>query len=55
MITKTTQNWSIGNTVSVGFLRLKIVDICGSTYKLESTKGIAYEFTPYTGIVRISQ
>lgn len=54
MITKTTQDWSIGNTVKVGFLMLKIVGMRGAAYKLESTKGQAYEFTPYTGLVKVS-
>lgn len=54
MITKTTQNWSVGNIVKVGFLSLKVVGMRGGTYKLESTKGVAYEFTPYTGLVKVS-
>ena len=55
MITKTKQDWSIGNSVRVGFLTLKVVAIVGHEYILESAKGIKYSFTPYNGLVRISE
>jgi len=53
MITKTTQNWAIGNNVKVGFLTLKVTGIVGNEYRLVSTKGIEYSFTPYTGLIRL--
>ena len=55
MITKTTQNWSTGSMVKVGFLTLKVTGMKGAAYLLESTKGIQYSFTPYTGLIKLQE
>ena len=54
------QNWSIGSTVKIGFLELRIigvksiVDGLPDIYELENLKGDKlYEFTPYNGLVKI--
>ena len=54
MITKTKQDWSTGSMVKVGFLTLKVTgtDKFGA-YLLESTKGVQYSFTPYTGLIKL--
>ncbi len=53
MITKTTQDWSTGSMVKVGFLTLKVTGMKGGAYLLESTKGVQYSFTPYTGLIKL--
>lgn len=53
MITKTKQNWNIGEIVKVGFLSLKVTAVKGNEYYLVSSKGIEYVFTPYTGLNRV--
>lgn len=53
MITKTKQNWAVGQTVKVGFLSLKITGTRGNEYLLESSKGLKYSFTPYTGLIKL--
>lgn len=52
MITKTQQTWEVGQMVKVGFLTLKVVGMKGGEYKLESTKGVKYCFTPYKGLTK---
>ena len=49
-----TQDWSIGNTVKVGFLSLFVKELKGNIYILESTKGTLYEFEPHIGLNRIN-
>lgn len=58
---KTTQDWSIGNTVKVGFLTLKVIkaeaikDHLPDIYTLTSLDGTkVYEFIPHNGLTRIS-
>lgn len=61
MITRTSQNWSLGSTVRVGFLRLRVIaairtpgDHRPDQYGLESLDGRAfYRFTPHHGIARV--
>jgi hypothetical protein len=53
MITKTKQDWSVGNSVKVGFLTLKVTAIIGNEYRLVSVKGLEYSFTPYTGLIKL--
>jgi len=61
MITKSKQNWKIGATVNVGFLKgLTVKDIVltphdwqPDEYILESDKGIRYSFVPHIGLCRI--
>lgn len=53
MITKTKQDWSVGNTVKVGFLSLRVTAIKNNEYFLVSTKGVEYSFTPYTGLIKL--
>ena len=57
MIRNTKQTWSIGQTVKVGFLTLRVVgaravkDYLPDIYTLESLDGSKrYEFTPYHGL-----
>ena len=60
MITRSKQNWTIGNKVNVGFLRnLEIVSIeltpsdsLPDVYHLISLTGIRYSFTPHNGLTR---
>ena len=61
MITKTKQNWIVGETVRVGFLTLKIVGVesvkdgLPDIYKLTSLDGTKeYEFIPHNGLTRIN-
>ena len=60
-ITKTQQNWTPGNTVKVGFLTLRVLDVNAvydglpDIYTLESLDGQKrYEFIPHNGLTRIS-
>lgn len=57
---RTKQNWSIGQTVKVGFLKLKITNIRAvkdgmpDIYDMVSLDGIKkYEFIPHNGLNRI--
>ena len=61
MITNTKQDWSIGSTVKVGFLTLKVLsvraehDYLPDIYTLENLKGDKqYEFIPHNGLTRIN-
>ncbi len=60
MIVHSKQNWTIGQTVKVGFLTLRVVsaraekDYLPDIYTLESLDGSRqYEFIPHNGLTRI--
>lgn len=59
MIKNSKQDWSIGSTVKVGFLTLKVIavraekDYLPDIYTLESAKGKKYEFIPHNGLTAI--
>jgi len=59
MINKTKQNWSTGEWVKVGFMKLKVVgvrsefDMLPDIYSLESANGKKYEFIPHNGLYAI--
>lgn len=59
MITRTKQNWTIGEWVKVGFMKLKVTgvraekDMLPDIYSLESTTGKKYEFIPHNGLYAI--
>ena len=53
------QDWSIGQTVKVGFMQLTVTgfvatpgDYRPDQYRLVSAKGIKYVFTPHFGLER---
>jgi len=57
MIKNTKQNWTVGSTVKVGFLSLKVIEIIPTPgdglpdqYLLENSKGKQYIFTPHYGL-----
>ena len=61
MITRSKQNWSVGQTVKVGFMTLKVVkaeaihDGMPDIYTLVSLDGTkTYEFIPHHGLTRIN-
>lgn len=61
MIKNSKQNWSIGQTVKVGFLSLRVLsvrdeyDSLPDIYTLESLCGKrTYEFIPHNGLTRIN-
>ncbi len=62
MITRTKQNWTIGQRVNVGFVRnllvVAIVPTPGNyapdEYVLRADNGREYRFTPHLGLERIS-
>lgn len=62
MIRNTTQNWTPGRVVSVGFLRLEVVravptpgDFAPDAYILRSqTSAQLYRFVPHNGIQKIT-
>jgi len=59
MITRSKQNWSIGEWVKVGFMKLKVIgaraekDGMPDIYELESATGKKYEFIPHNGLYAI--
>lgn len=60
-ITKTKQNWAIGQSVKVGFLTLTVTgleptpgDGMPDIYHLEGAKGRRYTFQPHYGLERVS-
>ena len=59
MITRSKQNWSIGEWVKVGFMKLKVTgsraekDGMPDIYSLESSSGKKYEFIPHNGLYAI--
>lgn len=61
MITRTKQDWTIGATVRVGFLTLRVIsmravrDGLPDIYTLASLDGRRqYEFIPHVGLTRIA-
>ena len=59
-ITKTRQDWTPGNTVKIGFLTLRVLDVKAvydglpDIYTLKSLDGQKrYEFIPHNGLNRI--
>ena len=61
MIKNSTQNWSIGETVKVGFLKLKVLSVRAEydykpdIYTLESLDGSKkYEFIPHNGLTKLN-
>ena len=61
MIRNSKQDWSIGATVKVGFLSLRVLSVrdeydhMPDIYTLESLDGSKrYEFIPHNGLVRIN-
>lgn len=61
MINNTKQDWSIGNIVKVGFMKLEVVaveaikDGMPDIYTLKSSNGKMYEFIPHNGLIAINQ
>jgi hypothetical protein len=60
-ITRTTQDWSVGCTVKVGFLQLRVMGIRAvydgmpDIYDMETLDGSKqYQFIPHNGLTRIS-
>lgn len=60
-VTRTGNQWTIGNIVKVGFLRLRVVSVRSvhdglpDIYTLASLDGTkAYEFVPHNALTRIS-
>ena len=60
MISNTKQNWTVGETVKVGFLTLKVLSVTAikdglpDIYTLENLKGTQkYEFIPHNGLNKI--
>lgn len=59
-VTRTGNQWTVGNTVKVGFLKLRVLgmraekDALPDIYTLESLDGTKrYEFIPHNGLTRI--
>ena len=59
MVKRTKQNWSIGEWVKVGFMKLKVLGVRAEfdglpdIYTLESSTGKKYEFIPHNGLYAI--
>lgn len=59
MIQTKKQNWSIGEWVKVGFMKLKVLSVRAEydgmpdIYTLESSTGKKYEFIPHNGLFAI--
>ena len=59
MITRTKQNWTVGEWVKVGFMKLRVTgfraeyDGLPDIYSLESSSGKKYEFIPHNGLYAI--
>lgn len=59
MVQKKNQNWSVGEWVKVGFMKLKVegvraeFDGLPDIYSLVSEKGKKYEFIPHNGLYTI--
>ena len=61
-ISKTKQNWEVGQQVKVGFLSLRVTGLIPTpgdhkpdVYMLESAKGKRYTFTPYHGLEALQE
>lgn len=49
------KDWSVGATVKIGFLTLRVVGRHSDIYSLESIDGKKkYEFIPYNGLTKIA-
>lgn len=61
MITRTKQNWEVGQVVKVGFMSLEVVaseavkDFMPDQYLLKSNKDIYYVFIPHNGLTKIGE
>lgn len=59
MVTRTKQNWSVGEWVKVGFMKLQIIgmraeyDGLPDIYEMVSATGKKYEFIPHNGLYAI--
>ncbi len=60
MITNSKQNWEVGCSVKVGFMKLTVVnkaptpgDYAPDAYILMNAAGIRYEFVPHNGLRRL--
>ena len=59
MVNRTKQDWSIGNVVKVGFMKLQVESVKAvkdgmpDIYTLISEKGKKYEFIPHNGLYAI--
>lgn len=60
MIRNSLQDWSVGSTVKVGFLALKVLaavptpgDYVPDAYILQGAKGQVYRFVPHNGLEKI--
>lgn len=60
MITRTKQNWQIGETVKIGFMTLRVIgcravnDCLPDIYQLTSLDGKKfYEFIPHNSLTRV--
>ena len=60
MIQNSKQDWSVGKTVKVGFMKLTVKeleptpgDFMPDAYILESEKGVKYRFVPHNGLERM--
>lgn len=61
MITRSQQNWKVGQMVKVGFMKLRVTaieptpgDYRPDVYHLVSEKDVTYTFTPHYGLERIN-
>jgi hypothetical protein len=59
-ITKTRQNWNVGQVVKVGFMTLTVTELVLTPkdsmpdyYLLKSSNGTEYMFQPYYGLSRV--
>jgi hypothetical protein len=56
MIKNTSQDWTIGSWVKVGFIQLQVVNILAvkdglpDIYELKNNKGKKYRFIPHRGL-----
>lgn len=60
MITNSKQNWTVGQSVKVGFMTLTVKEIeltpgdyMPDAYILQSAKCVDYRFVPHNGLSRI--
>lgn len=60
MISNTKQNWTVGQTVKVGFMALTVLaavatpgDYKPDAYVLQSSNGTFYQFVPHNGLTKI--
>ena len=59
MIKNSTQNWTVGSIVKVGFLTLKVAGIDGGVYRMVRPDaefgytGLMWDFVPHRGLFRL--